>query len=397
MCRLAACQGWRLQYVGGIPLLELGLFNSAAGPVHVVDPYQRMKRLVPLNVGYAHRSELSIDWRGTTVPIAICVPARDEATALPKLFAALEQMVRSDVAPRLCLLLDSCTDASVAVARDYAVNASLPVFVEQVSDLAPNAGRARHQAMVLGERCLNGAGVLLTTDADSTPAADWLQTMVSALHHADVVAGKVIRKVTRSNPVQDRLEAYYDALYAFRRTLDPVAWDATNTHHHSSGANLGLFVESYRSLGGFMALASGEDALLIDDAARAGLHVRRDAASVVYTSDRRFGRVTDGLAGSLRALDRNGEIVEVTHPGDAAWQYSFHAIARSSFESGDFSKLAAGVELAIDHIRGVARDCPNGEAFAMRVVPTVPGGMRCVSLGVAEVELATLIAGRLAA
>ncbi|MGJ3626869.1 hypothetical protein AB5I41_08215 [Sphingomonas sp. MMS24-JH45] len=125
---------------------------------------------------------------------------------------------------------------------------------------APNAGRARDRAMRLGEHALEGSGLLLTTDADSVPAVDWLQAMVAALGHADVVAGKVVRTVTRPHPAQDRLERYYEALYATRRSLDPVDWEAAATHHQTSGANLGLSVRHYRALGGFMPVPAGEDA-----------------------------------------------------------------------------------------------------------------------------------------
>ena len=331
------------------------------------------------------------------LPLAICVPARDEAMALPRLFAAVERLDRTGIAPILCLLLDSCRDASAAVARAYADSASLPVRIEEAVQPAANAGHARHGAMLLGERTVGATGLLLTTDADSVPAPDWLQAMVAGLRAADVVAGKVVRTITRRNPAQDRLEHYYDALYVLRRMLDPVAWEATVTHHHASGANLGLAVAHYRALGGFAPVSSGEDAQLVDDAARAGLRVRRDAASVVHTSDRRLGRAADGLASSLRALDRKGAAIEVAHPIDAAWQYRRHAAARSAFETGEFAALAAPLGLAVDHMIGVARDCPNAEAFAMRVVPTPPSGMRRVPLIVAEAELAILTTGRRAA
>lgn len=331
------------------------------------------------------------------LPLAICVPARNEAAVLPQLFGAVERLERVGVAPRLCLLLDSCDDASLALARDYAASASMPVIVEEAAASDANAGRARHRAMMLGDRSLNGEGVLLTTDADSIPSRDWLQAIVSGLRQADVVAGKVVRTVTRSNPLVDRLEAYYEALHALRRSLDPVEWEGKPTHHYASGANLGLPVASYRRLGGFEPLANGEDGRLVDDAARAGLRVRRDAACVVHTSDRRFGRVAHGLAGTLRTLDRDGEAIDVAHPRDAAWQYRGHGLARLAFAEARFGSLSAVVGLTIDHLVGVARDCPNAEAFAMRVVPTPPDGMRRVSLGIAEVELAAISAGRRAA
>ncbi|MET0375036.1 MAG: glycosyltransferase [Rhizorhabdus sp.] len=331
------------------------------------------------------------------IDVAVCVPARNEADALPQFFVALERLDREGIAPTLCLVLDSCDDRSAAVAGDYAARASLPVRVEQVSSAEPNAGLARHRAMLLGERALKGNGLLLTTDADSVPAADWLQTMVSAFRHADVVAGKVVRTVTRPNPMQDRLERYYEALYATRRAIDPVAWEATATHHQTSGANLGIAVRHYRMLGGFQSIAAGEDARLVDDAARAGLRVRRDAASVVYTSDRRTGRVAHGFAGGLRALDGDGDAIEVAHPDDATWQYRGHALARRAYDSREIMALADAIGLAPDHLVGVLRDSPNAEAFAMRVVPVPPGGMRRVTLAAAEAELATLSAGRRAA
>lgn len=328
--------------------------------------------------------------------IAICVPARDEAAALPQLFAALERLERDGVAPTLCLLLDSCRDSSAAVARDYAACASLPVMVEEAAQLDANAGRARHAAMLLGARALGSGGLLLTTDADSAPAADWLQAMVGGLRVADVMAGKVVRTVTRPSPMQDRLERYYEALHALRSALDPVPWAARVTHHHTSGANLGLLVEHYRMLGGFAPVPSGEDTRLVDDAARAGLRVRRDAASVVYTSDRRQGRIAHGMAGSLRALDA-AAAVEVAHPADAAWQYRAHAAARRAFDNGEFPALADAISLTVDHVIGVARDCPNGEAFAMRIVPVPPGGTRQVPLPLAEDALAALMTRRRAA
>lgn len=331
------------------------------------------------------------------VKVAVCVPARNEADALPQLFAALDRLDQRGIAPTLCLLLDGCDDQSTVLAHDYAARASLPVRVEHAADAEPNVGVARHRAMQLGERVLDGAGFLLTTDGDSVPATDWLQTMVAGLRLADVVAGKVVRTVTWSNPVQDRLERYYEALHATRRSLDPVAWEALATHHQTSGANLGISVQHYRAIGGFQPIPAGEDARLADDAARAGLRVRRDAASVVFTSDRRTGRVAHGFAEGLRALDGNSDGVEVAHPDDATWQYRGHALARHAYDSGYFAPLAEAIGLDRDHLIGVHRDSPNAEAFAMRVVPVPPGGMRRVTLAAAEAGLAALALPRYAA
>lgn len=334
------------------------------------------------------------------LPICICVPLRNEEAELPGLFRALDRLERSPGdRVRLCLLLDGCTDASGRIAHRYRERRG-DVLVEEAAPGAPNAGRARHRAMALGLLALgDGDGLLLTTDADSRPTPNWLTAMAAALEQADVVTGRIARIERRPSGVQDRLEAYYDALFALRRALDPVPWEAARTHHYAGGANIGLHAAAYRAIGGFRPLASGEDARLVDDAARLGFRVRRDASSIVWTSDRREGRAPGGLATALRGAD--GEpgdtAVRVAHPDDAAWQYRMHAAARAAHAGGRPDAVAAALGLTRDHLLGVARDCPNAEAFAMRIVPSPPGGMRAVSLAVAEAELARLTGGRLAA
>lgn len=327
------------------------------------------------------------------LPFAICVPARNEAARLPRLFEAIERLAvppRATVA--ICLLLDSCTDESGRIAAHHAARSRHPVHVATAQSPTANAGIARHAAMALGMAALGSAGgTLLSTDADSQPRADWLHATIAAIAAADLVAGDVIRDDRERHPAQDRIERYYARLYALRRFIDPVAWEAPATHHHASGANLAIGTQAYAALGGFLPLASGEDARLVDDAARLGLRVRRDAASVVLTSARRIGRAPGGLATALHALDRAGvTAVRVTHPFDQAWQYRHHALARHSFPTSDFVALADAIRLTTDHLRGVARDCPNAEAFAMRVVPETPGGMRHVPLAVAEDTLQAL-------
>ncbi|MEH3039115.1 MAG: glycosyltransferase [Sphingomonas paucimobilis] len=327
--------------------------------------------------------------------MAICVPARNEAARLPRFFEALERLVAPrDTDVTICLLLDSCTDGSADLAAAYATRARYPVKVANSWRSDANAGVARHGAMMLGMAVLARADdILVTTDADSCPQFDWLQITLAAFDTADVVAGNVVRRGRRHDHAQDRIDDYYARLYALRRRVDPVDWEPPVAHHHASGANMALRVGSYAALGGFAPLTSGEDARLVDDAARAGLRVRREAASVVHTSTRRRGRAQGGLATTLDLLDRTGlDEVRVTHPVDQIWQYRHHAIARRAFRMRNFRALAAAIRLSTDHVLGVARDCPNAEAFAMRIVPVAPQGMRQVPLSVAACALAQIVA-----
>lgn len=327
--------------------------------------------------------------------LAVCVPVRNEAARLPRFFESLERLVvPRQTAVTICLLLDSCTDDSAEIAAGYVSQASYPVHVATTSRADANAGVARHGATMLGVAASTTADdILITTDADSWPQSDWLEVTVAALAEAEVIAGNVLRRGQQHDVAQDRIDQYYARLYALRRHVDPIDWEPAAAHHHASGANMAMRSSTYMALGGFAPLTSGEDARLVDDAARAGFRVRRDIASVVYTSARRQGRAQGGLATTLDLLDRTGlDHVRVTHPVDQLWQYRHHAQARSAFRTGDLSGVAAALHLSTDHVRGVARDCPNGEALAMRIVPIAPHGMRQVSLSVAESALADLIA-----
>lgn len=324
--------------------------------------------------------------------MAVCIPVRNEAALLPALLDAMTRQ-RIDAHLSLCFLFDDCTDASERIVADRAPYLPFAVLtsIGEGGD-APDAGRARRGALALGEAAVAGqrCAALLTTDADSVPASDWVAANSRALAVADVVAGRIVRDDARPDSAQDRLEAYYDRLFAMRRMLDPVPWEAPETHHYTGGASLAFRAAAYTALGGFRHRRSGEDAAIVDEAHRAGLRVRRDAAVLVETSSRPVGRAIGGLADHLRALAGGARLdaIRVSHPDDAAWQYRGHAAARRGFAAlaggAAPEPLARRIGVAAATIGDVARACPNAEAFAMRIVPGAPGGERLIGLVQAE-------------
>lgn len=331
-----------------------------------------------------------------TVRVAVCVPVRNEEATLPAFLRAVARQEWSGPALTLCVHFDGCTDASEAIVDRSAARLGLATASSR-SPAGPdaNAGRARRAAMLLGLDRSGDGDILLSTDADSVPRDDWVMRAVRSLETCDVVAGRVVREDQGASGAQSRVERYYDRLYRYRRAIDPVPWEAGATHHFTGGANLGFRASAYRALGGFPPIACGEDAVMVDDASRAGLRVRRDPAPLVQTSARREGRATGGLAASLRQFDAcGGTSARVAHPACASWQYHGHAHARRSFaQLGDpamANRLSLRLGLSPDHLLGVARDCPNAEAFAMRVVPAAPGSDRLVTLDEAEQALAML-------
>ena len=323
----------------------------------------------------------------------ICIPVRDEEHVLPSLLQALSELVVRRRPVELCFYLDGCHDGGAALLRAADVGHRVRIVAGD-RQREPNAGRARRAAVAVAIDALGPRDALLfTTDADSQPAPDWIEAGAAALQMADVVAGRIVRDTAASDPGQSRIERYYDRLFRYRRRLDPVPWEAADTHHFAGGANLAMHASAYRAIGGFQSLPHGEDATLLDDAARAGLRVRRDAAMLVTTSSRRQGRATQGLASALRSLD-GGEVPHVAHPLSVAWQARAQALARRVFARIDDpaaqAELGAVIELSSDHVLGVARDCSNGEAFAMRIVPAAPTYREPVALDVAEAALADL-------
>lgn len=321
--------------------------------------------------------------------IAIAVPVRNEAERLPSMLHALARQV-SAPAFTLCLFFDGCDDGSMELAVDLASRLPYPIRIDHCQNGdPPNAGLARGRAVAIALAAAPD-GILLTTDADSAPAPDWIAANLAALPDADIVAGRILRGPGRSSRKQDRIEAYYHRLHALRRSIDPVAWEEDATHHWTSGASLALRSATYRALGGFAPMANGEDAAFCDGAARAGYRVRRDARVIVRTSARRRGRADQGFAAGLAALDGGDALPMTAHPEDEAWRFRRQAEARVDYGSGDHGALAGRLGLPPAEVEQVARECRNGEAFAARIVGDPPGGLRQVSLPHAEALLSAL-------
>jgi hypothetical protein len=320
--------------------------------------------------------------------VAVAVPVRNEAERLARMLRALSDQVEAPPFT-LCLFMDNCEDGTAEVLTSVAGKLPYAIAVDCCDDRTPsNAGAARARAMALALR-MAPDGLLLTTDADSAPAPNWIAANLAALKAADVVAGR-IALMDGAPQVQPRVARYYDSLHALRRQLDPVSWEGEPTHHWTSAASLGCSARVYRDLGGFGPHANGEDAAFSDAASRAGYRVRRDGNVVVRTSSRRHGRASGGFATHLSDVENTGKLPMVVDPRDEAWRFRQHAAAREAFRRGDFAQFAADLALPLQEARDVAASCRNDEAFAARIVGQPPHGLRLVDLALAEARLATV-------
>ncbi|BBZ37989.1 glycosyltransferase [Mycobacterium conspicuum] len=215
---------------------------------------------------------------------AVVIPARNERASLPAcLRAVLTAALCVPIPVTVVVVLDASDDSSAKLAGQYGPD------VHFVSIEAGNVGTAR--AVGFGyARSLCGDDAkcwYATTDADSRVDPNWLVHQLGL--GADMVLGvvRVADWEQRSLAVADRYVRDYRA--------DP--------HAHVHGANMGFSSRAYWRVGGFRALASGEDVDLVERFEAAGYRVHRDAELSVTTSARIQSRAPHGFADYLNRLD----------------------------------------------------------------------------------------------
>lgn len=261
----------------------------------------------------------SHDFAPGAAPRAIvAIPVRDEAERLsPCLGALAAQCGARDMA--VVLLFNNCTDASDRIAA--AMRPGLPFALRTLRiDLPPHeahVGTARSLAMKEAARLFAAAGrhdgIILTTDADSRVASDWLSANLAAFRAgADAVAGFVeidtIERRRLPGHMVERLaaEQAYDSLLAeLEARLDPLDHDPLPRHRMASGASLALTLQAYCRIGGMPRVALAEDRALVAALRGIDAHVRHDPNVRVTTSCRVLGRARGGAADTIRLRSLN--------------------------------------------------------------------------------------------
>ncbi len=223
--------------------------------------------------------------------IGVVIPARDEEELLPRALQAL-QRARTELlaamgsrAPwvRIILVLDSCSDGSLAVAESYDGIETLSVNFGEV-------GAARREGIrhLLDHSDAAPHSVwIANTDADSEVPAQWLREQwMLARSGVELMIGTVSPDFADLSDEQRE------------------RWLASHTPGHANGhvhgANLGFRADRYEEVGGFAAVPEHEDVLLVEALQQAGAHTVATAECDVLTSGRIFGRTPGGYASHLR-------------------------------------------------------------------------------------------------
>lgn len=214
--------------------------------------------------------------------IGVAIPAHNEEALLG---ACLQSVVQAAGHVELCgeearivVVLDDCTDGSLAIAQGF------PVCIVQTSARSVGAARA------IGAEHLLAAGArwLAFTDADTEVSPSWLVRQLAL--GTDAVCGSVaVADWSCFADDAERMRAHFESTYVDR-----------DGHRHIHGANIGVSARAYLACGGFPALAQNEDVGLVRALMTSGASIAWSASPRVFTSARRHARATGGFADALR-------------------------------------------------------------------------------------------------
>ncbi|GAC1426406.1 MAG: hypothetical protein NVSMB62_23940 [Acidobacteriaceae bacterium] len=256
----------------------------------------------------------------------VIVPARNEERGLWATLDGLAAQVDITGCPlpkvsfEVLLLLNNCTDTSMEVAKAWkAAHPHVPLHIIErtLSSEDAHVGMARRLLMDTAWRRLTQTGssdgharttrAILSTDADSVVAPDWIARNLRALEEgADAVGGEI--RLTYSDlqrlPLGARRAYLRDRQYQrlvaeLEDLLDPQAGDPWPRHLEHFGASLACRAETYARVGGMPPVAQLEDVAFVDLLRRMDARLRHDTQVVVHTSSRLDGRVGAGLSKQL--------------------------------------------------------------------------------------------------
>lgn len=254
----------------------------------------------------------------------VAVPAKNEAERLAACLDALEKQTdgQGGLLPAalfgVLFLVNNACDDSAEIIRKYAVGSRLNIRVVEVTLPAhrSHAGGARRAAMDMAADWLDEAGpssgVLLTSDADSRVAPDWLWSNLRAFSDgAETVLGQISLDeesalLSPALHARGKLESVYgDLLTELGARLDPQACNPWPHHATVSGASLAVTRAIYRRIGGLPPAPLGEDKALVALLRRFDARIRFDPDVRVLTSGRTQGRAAGGVADALRLRNQD--------------------------------------------------------------------------------------------
>ena len=253
---------------------------------------------------------------------SVIVPARNEENGLRRTLDALRDQVSLHGVPiphpdyEVLLLLNNCTDGSEEVAVRYA-EANLGLRLTVLSCALPSeqahVGTARKILMDIACERLEHLGgtvtrAILSTDADTVVAPDWVAQNLAAIDAgADAVGGQIRLLPEDLDALDPGTRLAYDRDARLQQLvaraesiLDPDTADPWPRHLQHFGASLACTPEIYRRSGGLPPVKPLEDIAFVDALRKVDARLRHSPAVQIFTSARLNGRAEVGLSGQLR-------------------------------------------------------------------------------------------------
>ena len=250
----------------------------------------------------------------------VVVPVQNEESRLPVLITAMadqRNLAGDPLPPRsfeTILLLINCRDRSAAVARNLQrQHPQLQLHILEISFAAHEAhvGRARQILFDLASQRFQSLrrmdGLILSTDADSRPAADWIaQNQAEIARGVDGVGGRILLEPNERSVLPFGVRKLFLLDIGYRRALEEMralfaleAHDPFPRHHQHFGASLAVTASAYEAAGGMPLRRSREDVALYRALLASGGKFRHSHRVRVYTSARADGRADGGLADAI--------------------------------------------------------------------------------------------------
>ncbi len=239
--------------------------------------------------------------------VAVALPAKNEEAQLAACLSSLDHaagVYGGEVA--IVVLANDCADRTIDVARAQPLAyARLHLVSVSLLEGCRHAGWSRRLAFDAAAATLGAPNdALLSTDADTCVAPDWIVRTVAHLRHGiGAVAGRALTsRIDRQSLGDDAarrlnlLGRYYTALDWLRADRSPEAYDAWPRHFYEGGASIALTLGWYRAIGGAPTPPVAEDRALFDAVRAAGGLVRHPLDVRVCTSSRIEGRAPGGMA-----------------------------------------------------------------------------------------------------
>jgi GT2 family glycosyltransferase len=312
---------------------------------------------------------------GRGPPIVVAIPVRNEAEHIRACLAALAvQNYQADF--EVVLLLNNCADATAQIVD--AARRDLPFTMHIKSCTLPaafaSAGHARRLAMEAAATRAGIGGVLMTTDADSRVAHDWIASNLAALAGgADAVAGQAVIDPADAAALphsllaeEERVGMLATKLDEIASLLDPDPADPWPRHVQHSGASIAVMAETFHLAGGMPAVSLGEDRAFFAALRKVDARIRHCPETWVTVSGRIHGRAAGGMADTIRRRlsrpdDWLDDCLEPTF--DAAIRVAARASARETWRAG--GKPVGRLDGILGVAPSVVRGCLRAPRFGI--------------------------------